>query len=314
MKNEIIIFENQNVKLEVNMKDETVWLTVEQMAELFGRDSTTIRKHINKILEEELDKSTVAKFATVQKEGNREVTRQIEYYNLDMIISVGYRVKSKNGIIFRKWATNILKDYMLKGYAVNQKRLEYLEKTVKLIDIATRSNDTNDENIKEVLNVINNFSKGLDILDNYDHRNFEKIKGRKSDKMITYQNCLDLIDLLKFNETSDIFALERDKGLNSIINNIYQSFDGEDVYQTIEEKAANFLYLIVKNHAFIDGNKRIAATLFIYFLHFYNILTIENKDVIDNNTLASLTILIAESNPKEKNIMIDLIMNILSNY
>ena len=314
MKNEIIIFENQNVKLEVNMKDETVWLTVEQMAELFGRDSTTIRKHINKILEEELDKSTVAKFATVQKEGNREVTRQIEYYNLDMIISVGYRVKSKNGIIFRKWATNILKDYMLKGYAVNQKRLDYLEKTVKLIDIATRSNDTNDENIKEVLNVINNFSKGLDILDNYDHRNFEKIKGRKSDKMITYQNCLDLIDLLKFNETSDIFALERDKGLNSIINNIYQSFDGEDVYQTIEEKAANFLYLIVKNHAFIDGNKRIAATLFIYFLHFYNILTIENKDVIDNNTLAALTILIAESNPKEKNIMIDLTMNILSNY
>ena len=121
MKNEIIIFENQNVKLEVNMKDETVWLTVEQMAELFGRDSTTIRKHINKILEEELDKSTVAKFATVQKEGNREVTRQIEYYNLDMIISVGYRVKSKNGIIFRKWATNILKDYMLKGYAVNKR-------------------------------------------------------------------------------------------------------------------------------------------------------------------------------------------------
>ena len=314
MNNEIIIFENQNVKLEVNMKDETVWLTVEQMAELFGRDSTTIRKHINKILEEELDKSTVAKFATVQKEGNREVTRQIEYYNLDMIISVGYRVKSKNGIIFRKWATNILKDYMLKGYAINQKRLDYLEKTVKLIDIATRSNDTNDENSKEILNVINNFSKGLDILDNYDHRNFEKVKGRKSNKMITYENCLNLIDLLKFNETSNIFALERDKGLNSIINNIYQSFDGEDVYPTIEEKAANFLYLIVKNHAFIDGNKRIAATLFIYFLHFYNILTIENKDVIDNNTLAALTILIAESNPKEKNIMIDLIMNILSNY
>ena len=314
MNNEIIIFENQNVKLEVNMKDETVWLNREQIAKLFDRDIKTIGKHINNALKEELDKSTVANFATVQKEGNREVTRQIEYYNLDMIISVGYRVKSKNGIIFRKWATNILKDYMLKGYAVNQKRLDYLEKTVKLIDIATRSNDTNDENIKEVLNVINNFSKGLDILDNYDHRNFEKIKGRKSDKMITYQNCLDLIDLLKFNETSDIFALERDKGLNSIINNIYQSFDEKDVYPTIEEKAANFLYLIVKNHAFIDGNKRIAATLFIYFLHFYNILTIENKDVIDNNTLAALTILIAESNPKEKNIMIDLIMNILSNY
>ena len=311
MKNEIIIFENQNVKLEVNMKDETVWLTQSQMAQLFGKAVSTINEHIKNIYKEKELEAT----DTMTKFGNSEFSdKPTNYYNLDVIISVGYRVKSQEVSLFRKWATNILKDYMLKGYAINQKRLDYLEKTVKLINIATRSHETNDENIKEVLNVINNFSKGLDILDNYDHRNFEKIKGRKSDKMITYQNCLDLIDLLKFNETSDIFALERDKGLNSIINNIYQSFDGEDVYQTIEEKAANFLYLIVKNHAFIDGNKRIAATLFIYFLHFYNILTIENKDVIDNNTLAALTILIAESNPKEKNIMIDLIMNILSNY
>ena len=311
MNNEIIIFENQNIKLEVNMKDETVWLTQSQMAQLFGKAVSTINEHIKNIYKEkELEVTD-----TMTKFGNSEFSdKPTNYYNLDVIISVGYRVKSQEGILFRKWATNILKDYMLKGYAINQKRLDYLEKTVKLIDIATRSNDTNDENIKEILNVINNFSKGLDILDNYDHRNFEKVKGRKSNKMITYENCLNLIDLLKFNETSNIFALERDKGLNSIINNIYQSFDGEDVYQTIEEKAANFLYLIVKNHAFIDGNKRIAATLFIYFLHFYNILTIENKDVIDNNTLAALTILIAESNPKEKNIMIDLIMNILSNY
>lgn len=311
MNNEIIIFENQNVKLEVNMKDETVWLTQSQMAQLFGKAVSTINEHIKNIYKEKELEAT----DTMTKFGNSEFSdKPTNYYNLDVIISVGYRVKSQEGILFRKWATNILKDYMLKGYVVNQKRLEYLEKTVKLIDIATRSNDTNDENIKEVLNVINNFSKGLDILDNYDHRNFEKVKGRKSNKMITYENCLNLIDLLKFNETSNIFALERDKGLNSIINNIYQSFDGEDVYPTIEEKAANFLYLIVKNHTFIDGNKRIAATLFIYFLHFYNILTIENKDVIDNNTLAALTILIAESNPKEKNIMIDLIMNILSNY
>lgn len=311
MKNEIIIFKNQEVKLEVNMKDETVWLTQAQIAQLFGKAVSTINEHIKNIYKEnELEENE-----TMTKFGNSEFSdKPINYYNLDVIISVGYRVKSKNGIIFRKWATNVLKDYMLKGYAVNQKRLDYLEKTVKLIDIATRSNETNDENIKEVLNVINNFSKGLDILDNYDHRNFEKIKGRKSDKMITYQNCLDLIDLLKFNETSDIFALERDKGLNSIINNIYQSFGGEDVYPTVEEKAANFLYLVIKNHAFIDGNKRIAATLFIYFLHFYNILTIDNRNVIDNNTLAALTILIAESNPKEKNIMIDLIMNILNNY
>ena len=221
-------------------------------------------------------------------------------------------MKSKNGILFRKWANKVLKDYMLKGYAINEKRLEYLEKTVKLIDITTRNTETTNENVKEVLNVINNFSKGLDLLDNYDHRSFEKTKGRISSKMITYENCIELIELLKFNETSEIFALERDKGLNSIINNIYQFFGGNDVYPTIEEKAANFLYLVVKNHAFIDGNKRIAATLFIYFLHFYDILTIDNKNIIDNNTLAALTILIAESNPKEKNIMIDLIMNILN--
>lgn len=317
MKNEIILFENQNVKLEVNVKDETVWLNAEQIAELFGRDYKTIRKHINKALEEELkNEVVVAKFANTTEHGaiqGKTQTHFIDYYNLDMVISVGYRVKSKNGIIFRKWANKILKDYMLKGYAINQKRLEVLEKTVKLIDIAARNTNDND-NAQEILNVINNFSKGLDLLDNYDHRNFEKVKGRTSDKMITYQNCLDLIDLLKFNESSDIFALERDKGLNSIINNIYQSFGGNDVYPTIEEKAANFLYLTIKNHAFIDGNKRIAATLFIYFLHFYNILTINGKNIIDNNTLAAITILIAESNPKEKNIMIDLIMNIINNY
>ena len=310
MNNEIILFENQNVKLEVNMKDETVWLTQVQMAQLFGKAVSTINEHIKNIYKEKELKET----ETMTKFGNSEFSdKPTHYYNLDVIISVGYRVKSQEGILFRKWATNILKDYMLKGYVVNQKRLEYLEKAVKLIDIATRSNETNDENIKEVLKVINNYSKGLDILDNYDHRNFERIKGRKSNKMITYQNCLDLIDLLKFNENSDIFALERDKGLNSIINNIYKSFYGNDVYPTIEEKAANFLYLVIKNHAFIDGNKRIAATLFIYFLHFYNILTVDARNIIDNNTLAALTILIAESNPKEKNIMIDLIVNILNN-
>ena len=310
MKNEIILFENQNIKLEVNMKDETVWLNQNQMAKLFGKATSTINEHIKNIYKER----ELIEVETMTKFGNSEFSdKPTNYYNLDVIISVGYRVKSQEGILFRKWANKILKDYMLKGYAINQKRLEYLEKTVKLIDIATRSNETNNENIKEVLNVINTFSKGLDILDNYDHRSFEKIKGTKSDKVITYKNCTDLIELLKYNETSDIFALERDKGLESIINNIYQSFAGEDLYPTIEEKAANFLYLVVKNHAFIDGNKRIAATLFIYFLHFYNILTIEDKNIIDNNTLAALTILIAESNPKEKNIMIDLIINILNN-
>ena len=314
MKNEIIIFENQKVKLEVNMKGETVWLTADQMAELFGRDYKTIRKHISNALVEELDASTVAKFATVQKEGTREVTRDIEYYNLDMIISVGYRVKSKNGVIFRKWATNVLRDHLLKGYTVNKQRLEYLEKTVKLIDIASRitKDELKDTDASELLKTINKYSNALNLLDDYDHRKLVKPKGTKSDEIITYDNCIDLIGLLKFNEESDIFALERNKGLSSIINNIYQSFGGVDVYPSIEEKAANFLYLIIKNHTFIDGNKRIAATLFIYFLEFYNILYKNEERVIDNNTLVALTLLVAESNPKEKEILIDLIMNFLN--
>ena len=313
MKNEIILFENQNVKLEVNMKDETVWLNREQLAELFDRDVKTIGKHINNALKEELDNSTVAKFATVQTEGNRKVTRDIEYYNLDMIISGGYRVKSQNGIIFRKWANKVLKDYMLQGYAVNQKRLEYLEKTVKLIDIANRIDENlNNSDAQEILKVIGNYSKALDLLDDYDHRTLLKPKGNDSQKQIKYEDCLDVINKLRFNQESSLFAIERNNGLEAIINNIYQTFDNNDVYKSIEEKASNFLYMIVKNHVFIDGNKRIAATLFIYFLNYYDILYRADKQVIDNNTLTALTLLIAESNPKEKEIIIDLIMNFLS--
>ncbi len=310
--NEIILFQNQNVKLEVNVKDDTVWLNREQISQLFDRDIKTIGKHINTALKEELDNSTVAKFATVQKEGNRKVTREIEYYNLDMIISVGYRVKSKNGIIFRKWANQILKDYLLKGYAVNQKRLDYLEKTVKLIDIANRIDDRlNNNDAKEILKVIGTYSKALDLLDDYDYKAVKKAKGSVDARQIKYEDCIEIIKELKFNEKSDLFARERDKGLQSIINNVYQSFDGKDVYKTIEEKAANFLYIIVKNHTFIDGNKRIAATLFIYFLNFYHLLYKEDRQIIDNNTLVALTLLIAESNPKEKEIIIDLVTNFL---
>jgi phosphoribosylaminoimidazolesuccinocarboxamide synthase len=312
-RNEIILFENQNVKLEVNVKDETVWLNREQLSKLFGRDIKTIGKHINNALKEELDDSTVAKFATVRKEGERNVIRNIDYYNLDMIISVGYRVKSNNGIIFRRWANQVLKDYMLKGYALNQKRLDYLEKTVKLIDIANRIDERLENNdAKEILHVIGSYSKALDLLDDYDHRTLKKIDGSKDARKIKYEDCIKIINKLRFNEESNLFAIERDKGLSSIINNIYQSFDGKDVYKSIEEKASNFLYLIVKNHTFIDGNKRIAATLFIYFLNFYNILYKNNKQVIDNNTLAALTLLIAESNPKEKEVIIDLVMNFLN--
>lgn len=312
MNNEIILFENQNVKLEVNMQDETVWLNTEQMAKLFDRDYKTIRKHINNALTEELDNSSVAKFATVQTEGTRDVTRDIEYYNLDVIISVGYRVKSNNGVLFRKWANKVLKDYLIKGYAINSKRLEYLEKTVKLVDIASRIEQKLEGNeAQSIIRVINTYSTALNLLDDYDHKRISKPNGTTNTKKIAYEECINIINKLKFDSDSDIFALERNQGLKTIIEIIYQSFSGEDLYKTIEEKAANFLYLIIKDHVFIDGNKRIAATLFIYFLEFNNLLYQNENRIIDNNTLVALTLLIAQSNPKEKDILIDLVMNFL---
>ena len=314
MKNEIIIFENQNIKLEVNFSDETVWLTAKQIAILFERDYKTIRKHINNALKEELDGSTVANFETVQKEGSRDVNRYIEYYNLDMIMSVGYRVKSKNGVIFRRWANKILKEYLIKGYSINQKRLEALEKTVKLINLAGRiDNKLEGTEAQDIIKVINNYSNALNLLDSYDYKDIKKPDGTYNDKIITYDNCIDIIKKLKFDSKSNLFALERNNGLKEIIGTIYQSFDGIDLYKSIEEKAANFLYLIIKNHVFIDGNKRIGATLFLYFLDYYNILYRNDKKALDDNTLVAITLLIAQSNPKEKEILIDLVMNFLVN-
>lgn len=313
-KNEIVLFENQGVQLEVNVKDDTVWLNQDQISRLYGRDRTVILKHIKNALDEELRDvtSTCAKFAQVQIEGDRKVKREIEYYNLDVIISVGYRVKSSQGIAFRRWANNVLKSYMLKGYAINKQRLEYLEKTVKLIDIASRNVEefTND-NAKDVLLVINYFSKGLDLLDNYDHQCVPKISGKKDDRIVTYEDCMQVINKLKFNERGDLFAQERNSDFKSIIGNIYQSFDGEDVYPSVELKAANLLYFTVKDHAFIDGNKRIAASIFLYFMNFYGLLYRDGKTCISNNTLAALTLLIAESKADEKNLIIDVIMNII---
>ncbi len=309
-KNEIILFENQGVKLEVNLKEDTVWLTQAQMGILFDVKQSTLSEHINNIFKEgELEEKTSIGISDKSSGG-----RKSKIYNLDVIISVGYRVKSKNGVIFRQWANKVLKDYMLKGYAVNQKRLEYLEKTVKLIDIANRIDERLEgSEAKEILKVIGEYSKALDILDDYDHRTLKKVEGNIDERKIEYKDCIDIINKLRFNEGSSLFAVERDKGLESIIGNIYQSFDGQDIYKSIEEKAANFLYIIVKNHVFADGNKRIAATLFIYFLNFYGILYKNGKQTIDNNTLAALTLLIAESNPKEKDVIIDLVMNFLNN-
>jgi len=307
MKNEIILFENQDVKLEVNVQDETVWLTQAQMAELFGRDIGVISRHIKNVFEEELDEKS-----NLQKMQIANSDKPVNFYNLDVIISVGYRVKSPKGVIFRKWANKVLKDYLIKGYAVNNKRLQYLEKTIKLIDIAGRIDvELKGNEAQEIIKVINNYSNALNLLDDYDHKRITKPNGTINTNKIVYEDCIDIINKLKYNNESALFALERNEGLKAIIGNIYQSFDGKDLYPTIEEKAANFLYLITKNHTFIDGNKRIAAVLFIYFLEFYNLLYTEKGKVIDNNTLVAITLLIAQSNPKEKEILIDLIMNFL---
>lgn len=281
------------------------------MAELFEKSKSTINEHIKNIYKEE----ELYEQETIRKFGISEFSdKPTNYYNLDMIISVGYRVKSKNGIAFRKWATKVLKDYMIKGYAANQKRLDYLEKTVKLIEIANRADDRlNGNDAKDILKVIGVYSKSLDLLDDYDHKTIKKIKGKVDKCLIKYEDCSDIIIKLRFADESKIFGVERQHGLESIINDIYLTFDNKEVYESVEEKAANFLYMLVKNHPFVDGNKRIAATLFIYFLNFYDILYKEDKKTIDNNTLASMTLLIAESNPKEKEFIIDLIMNFLNN-
>lgn len=284
-----------------------------QMAQLFDKDRKTITRHIQNIYKDgELEESQVCSFFEHTADDGK--TYNTQFYNLDMIISVGYRVKSQNGIVFRRWANKILKDYLIKGYAINEKRLEYLEKTVKLIDIASRIDDelTND-NAKTIIKVINDYSKALNLLDDFDYSKINKPKKLATSNIkITYEECIEVINKLSFNDNSPLFALERNRGLEQIINSIYSSFDNKDLYPSLEEKASNLLYLVVKDHVFIDGNKRIGATLFIYFLNKYNLLYRDNEKVIDNNTLACTTILIAESNPKDKEVIIDLVMNFLT--
>ena len=277
-RNEIILFENQRVKLEVNLKDETVWLNLEQMSELFSRDKSVISRHIKNALAEELnDEQVVAKFATTTKHGaidGKTQTHMVDYYNLDMIISIGYRVKSPQGVAFRKWANKILKDYMLKGYAVNQKRLEYLEKTIKLIDIANRIDERLEGNdAKEILKVIGGYSKALDLLDDYDHRTLKKIEGNVDDRKIEYQECINIINKLRFNEESSLFAVERDKGLESIIGNIYQSFARTRYLQEYRRKRSKFLIFNSKKSCICRWKQKDCSNLiYIFFKFLWNII------------------------------------------
>ena len=313
MKNEIITYNDGSLELNVPVSwdEETVWLTRAQMADLFDRDIKTIGKHINNALKEELDQSTVAKFATVQVEGQRTVERQIEHYNLDMIISVGYRVKSSRGIKFRKWANNILKQYIVKGYAINEKRLQALEKTV---DIQTRMlADVLDIEESDVLRAVNEYTEALLLLDQYDHQALCKPEGKAPIYRITYEECVDMVGKMRDSFNTDVFGVEKEDGkVAGIIAAIYQSVFGEDAYPSIEEKAANLLYFMIKDHPYADGCKRIAASLFLEFLDKNNALLQNGAKRLSDGTLVAITLMIAESKPEEKDVMVKLVMNLLN--
>ncbi len=310
MKNELVIFETEDkqISFPVNVKDETVWLNRNQMAELFERDVKTIGKHINNALKEELDGiEAVAKFATTTKHGaieGKTQTHMTEYYNLDVIISVGYRVKSKRGIEFRRWANSVLKQYILKGYAVNDNRIKQLGEVIRIM-----KRTENDLDGQQVLSVIERYSNALDLLDAYDHQNMTRPKGNKATYVLDYEECMDVIQSMRFGAESDLFGREKDDSFKGSIGNIYQSFAGVEIYATLEEKAANLLYFVTKNHSFYDGNKRIAATMFLYFLNKNQALFVDGQKKIENSTLVALTIMIAESRPEEKEMMISVVMN-----
>ena len=312
MKNEIVLFEtkDQEVKLSVPVDKGNVWLNRQQMAELFDRDVKTIGKHINNALKEELDNSTVAKFATVQLEGDREVERTIEHYSLDMIISVGYRVKSKRGIEFRRWANDVLKQYIMKGYAINEKRLAALNKTVEIQSKIIANTLEIEE--AEVLRAVNLYTDALVLLDQYDHQSLKKPNGNKPVYRITYEDCRNMINHMEDSFSSDVFGVEKETGkVEGILAAVYQDVFGGEVYPSLEEKAANLLYFMIKDHPFADGCKRIAASLFLEFLDKNEALIRDGQKVISDGALVAITLMIAESNPEEKDIMTTLVMNLL---
>lgn len=313
MSKEVVIFKNGELELEVTVSEnrENVWLSQDQMATLFDVDRSRVTRHIKNIYDDnELDEnSTCAENALVQTEGKRKVKRTIKIYNLDMILAVGYRVKSTNGIIFRKWATSILKDYMIKGYTINQKRLDALHKTVEIQTRILASTLELDE--KEVLNVIETYANALSLLDDYDHGLLSKPEGTDFIYRLSYQECRELIDKMKFD--SDVFGIEKEEGkLNGILAAVYQNVFGQELYPSIEEKAANLLYFLIKDHPFADGCKRIGATIFLEFLNKNNHLIIEGTPIISNSALVAITLMIAESRPEEKETMVSLVMNFLS--
>lgn len=304
---QLVLFESSDgeVALEVASDRETVWLNQQQMSELFATTKQNISLHINNCFKEgELERNSVIKeFLTTAKDGK---TYKTKYYNLDVIISVGYRVKSKRGVEFRKWATDVLRRYIVEGRAENDRRLAQLSQAVQIMDRIAGDIDA-----AQVLEVIKSYAKALDLLDDYDHQKIERPKGMSSVYVLNYDECKRVIEKLRFTKESDLFGAEKDDSFKSSIAAIYQGFDGEDIYPSVQEKAANLLYFIVKNHSFHDGNKRIAASLFLYFLDKNELLFCDGSKVISDDALVATTIMIAESNPEEKEVMVSLVMNFL---
>ena len=323
-KGEIVIYisEDGSISLDTKLENDTIWLTQKQMAELFGVKTPAINKHLNNIYNEgELDKiSTVSILEIVQKEGNRDISRKIAFYNLDAVISVGYRVNSSRATQFRIWATNTLKEYLTKGYVINEKmlkaqqnKIQTLQSTVSLLTRSIQNQISTVDQAQDVANILDNFAKGLDLLDNFDHKTLDT-KGvtQKEAVAISESEFLKVIDKMKSDFASDVFANPKDGSFASSVNQIYQTFGGNDCYPTLEEKAAMLLYLITKNHSFSDGNKRIAASFFLYFLNKNNMLYKNNLPIIDNGTLFALTLLIAESKPEEMEIMKQIVVSVLN--
>jgi len=325
-KNAIIIYKQNGLEpeIEVRLEEDTVWLTQNQLSELFNSSRVNITEHIQHIFDEKelVKKATCRNFRRVQMEGNRQVERNIEHYNLDMIISVGYRVKSKTATQFRIWATNTLRDHLVKGYTINEKRLqqqaqkyEELKNSVKLLENVLALDEITQQQARGIIEVVTDYAYALDILDQYDFKTLKVKKTTKKEHFkLEYKEAVNLIQNLKKQfGGSDIFGVPKDESFQSSVASIYQSAGGKDAYPSVEEKAAHLLYFVTKNHSFVDGNKRIAATLFVYFLNQNNILyRKDGSKRLPDTTLVALTVLIAQSKPEEKDTIIKVIVNLIN--
>ncbi len=305
MANNIVLFQSSDreISLDVSTDGSTVWLTQAQMAELFEKDQSVISRHISNVFKDgELEKESNMHFLHIAKSD-----RPVAFYNLDVIISVGYRVKSRRGVEFRRWATDVLRRYIIEGAATNERRLEQLGKVARVMARIPESLET-----RQVLDIVQSYTAALDLLDDYDHQRLKAPKGDKATYVLSYEECRKVIDDMKFGEESDLFGVEKDESFKGTLGSIYQGFGGQEIYPSLQEKAANLLYLVVKNHAFLDGNKRIAATMFLYFLDRNGVLFVDGRKTIDDSTLVAITIMIAESKPEEKDAMTALVMNFLA--